>query len=42
LWEVDEFLVARRNVTGLPARLVHAYQDIERWSVQSWYPQDLQ
>jgi len=42
LWEVDEFLVTRRHVTGLPARLLHSYQDIERWTVQSWYPQDVQ
>jgi hypothetical protein len=40
LWEVDEFLVARKNVTGIPARPMHAYDDVERWTVQSWYPQD--
>ncbi len=40
LWEVDEFLVARKNITGIPARPMHAYDDVERWTVQSWYPQD--
>jgi hypothetical protein len=40
LWEVDEFFITRRHVTGLPARLLHTYHDIERWTVQSWYPQD--
>lgn len=38
LWEVDEYLVARKNVTGIPTRPIHAYDDIERWTVQSWYP----
>lgn len=38
LWEVDEYLVARKNIVGVPTRLMHAYDDIERWTVQSWYP----
>jgi hypothetical protein len=38
LWEVDEYLVARKNVNGIPTRPIHAYDDIERWTVQSWYP----
>ncbi len=38
LWEADEFLLVRKNVTGLPERPVHPYQGIERWIVQSWYP----
>ncbi len=40
LWEVDEYLVARRNLVGLPARPMHAYDDVERWTLQSWYPQE--
>lgn len=40
LWEVDEFLVARKNITGMVPRPMHAYDDVERWTVQSWYPQD--
>ncbi len=38
LWEVDEYLVARKHVTGIPTRLMQTYDDIERWTVQSWYP----
>jgi hypothetical protein len=38
LWEVDEFLVARKNIGGIPARPIHAYDEVERWTVQSWYP----
>lgn len=37
LWEVDEYLVARKNITGIPAKPIHTYDDIERWTVQSWY-----
>ena len=40
LWEVDEYLVVRRNLVGIPARPMHAYDDIERWTLQSWYPQE--
>lgn len=38
LWELDEFCLFRRNVTGLPEKFVNPYQDVERWVVQSWYP----
>jgi ABC-type transport system substrate-binding protein len=40
LWEVDEFFVTRRNLIGLPTRLMHPFQDVERWTLQSWYPQE--
>ena len=40
LWEVDEFFVTRRNLVGLPSNLMHAFHDVERWTLQSWYPQD--
>ena len=40
LWEVDEFFVIRRHLTGLPSRLMHPFQDVERWTLQSWYPQE--
>ena len=38
LWELDEFSLVRRNISGLPEKLVNPYQDVERWVVQSWYP----
>ena len=41
LWEVDEFFVTRRHLIGLPARLMHPYHDVERWTLQSWYPQEV-
>ena len=40
LWEVDEYLVVRRNLVGLPARPMQTYDDVERWTLQSWYPQE--
>lgn len=40
LWEVDEYFVTRRHLLGLPPRLMHPYQDLERWTLQSWYPQE--
>ncbi len=38
LWELDEHLVARKHVSGLPDRPIHTYDDIEHWNIQSWYP----
>jgi tetratricopeptide (TPR) repeat protein len=41
LWETDDALVMRKNIRDFPpARFVHTYQDIERWIVQSWFPED--
>jgi hypothetical protein len=40
LWEVDDFLVIRKNITGVPKRPMHTYQSIELWKVNSWYPKD--
>lgn len=38
LWEVDQFTVIRKRMTGLRTEPLHSYQDIERWTLQSWYP----
>jgi len=40
LWEVDEFFVARRHLLNLPQRLMSTFQDVERWTVQAWFPQE--
>jgi len=34
LWEVDEYAVFRKNVTGVPARLMSAYHNTERWIIR--------
>ncbi len=31
LWEVDEFFVMRKNISGLPEHPVSLYQDVEQW-----------
>lgn len=38
LWEVDQHLLARRRMGGLLNRPMHPYHNIERWTLQSWYP----
>lgn len=40
LWEVDDFQIMRRTVRDSPDRPVSPYQDIERWTIQPWYPTD--
>lgn len=41
LWEIDDALVLRKNIRDFPpVKFVHAYQDVERWIVQSWFPED--
>jgi tetratricopeptide (TPR) repeat protein len=41
LWEVDNSIILRKNVRDFPAyKFVNAYQDVERWVVQSWFPED--
>lgn len=40
LWEVDDFMVIRKNVAGFPLKPIHTYQSIEQWKVNSWYPKD--
>jgi len=41
LWEIDDSIVLRKNVHDFPpAKFVDTYQDIDRWTVQSWYPED--
>jgi ABC-type transport system substrate-binding protein len=40
LWELDDFFLTRRHLVGLPTRLMHPFQDVERWTLQSWYSQE--
>ena len=41
LWEVDDAILLRKNVRDFPAyKFVNPYQDVERWIVQSWFPED--
>ena len=38
LWEVDQYLVYRKNIRNVPVSPVHAYDEIDRWVVEAWYP----
>ncbi|MHC4877655.1 MAG: ABC transporter substrate-binding protein [Planctomycetota bacterium] len=40
LWEIDDVIVIRKNIQGFPAGLTQPYQNVERWTVQPFYPQD--
>jgi len=37
LWEVDGYLVVRKNVQGFPAVPVRCYQNIDRWTIGAWF-----
>jgi hypothetical protein len=41
LWEIDDVIVIRNNIQGFPPAMIHPYQNVERWIVQPWYPNDL-
>jgi hypothetical protein len=41
LWEVDEYLIYRKHVRGVPVRPVHPYEDVDHWIVEAWYPEPL-
>jgi hypothetical protein len=38
LWEVDEFLVVRRNVFNLRNPPLWTYDGVEQWLIRPWYP----
>ena len=38
LWEVDEYLIVRKTVRGVPEAPISTYDGIEQWIVQPWYP----
>ncbi len=40
LWEVDEYLVYRKNIRGVPEQPVQPYQRTDGWIVETWYAED--
>jgi ABC-type transport system substrate-binding protein len=40
LWEVDDALVFRKTIRGIPDLPLHAYQDLELWISEPWYLTD--
>lgn len=40
LWEIDSFLIYRKQVRGIPQDPLHCYEQIDRWNVEAWYASD--
>ncbi len=40
LWEIDDVMVYRRNIRGVPDQPVNLYQKIEQWKVEPWYSRE--
>ncbi len=38
LWEVDQFMVIRKNILGFRAEPIHCYQDVDHWTISAWFP----
>lgn len=38
LWEIDDALVFRKTVRGIPEAPLHPYHDVEQWISEPWYP----
>lgn len=38
LWEIDDALVFRKTVRGIPDAPLHPYHDVEQWISEPWYP----
>ncbi|QDT54826.1 Bacterial extracellular solute-binding protein, family 5 Middle [Caulifigura coniformis] len=40
LWELDGYLIYRKQVRGVPQEPLHCYEQIDRWNVEAWYAND--
>jgi ABC-type transport system substrate-binding protein len=40
LWEVDGFMIVRKNIQGFPSPPVQCYQHIDRWTMQAYFPNE--
>ncbi len=40
LWELDGYMVYRKQVRGVPQEPLHCYEQIDRWNVEAWYATD--
>jgi ABC-type transport system substrate-binding protein len=40
LWEIDNFLIYRKTIRGVPEHPVTGYQRIERWRVEPWFSRE--
>ena len=40
LWELDGYMIYRKQVRGVPTEPLHCYEQIDRWNVEAWYATD--
>ncbi|MBX3443605.1 MAG: hypothetical protein KF774_14455 [Planctomyces sp.] len=40
LWEVDGYLLYRKQVRGVPTNPLHSYDRLDRWHLEAWYAAD--
>ena len=38
LWEIDDAMVFRKTLRGIPEAPLHPYHDVELWISEPWYP----
>ena len=38
LWEIDDAMVFRKTLRGIPEAPLHPYHDVELWVSEPWYP----
>ena len=41
LWEIDRYIVFRKNVQGFRNTPIHCYTQVDRWIVDAWYQTEL-
>jgi ABC-type transport system substrate-binding protein len=37
LWEVDGYIIYRKQLRGVPTEPLHCYEQIDRWNQEAWY-----
>jgi hypothetical protein len=40
LWEIDDVMIVRKNVHGIPERTMNAYQHLEHWKIEPWFSRE--
>lgn len=41
LWELQRFMVVRKNIQGYPQNIMHCYDQVDRWTIDAWYQTEL-
>jgi hypothetical protein len=37
LWEVEGYMIYRKQLRGVPTDPLHCYEQIDRWNLEAWY-----